>query len=182
MNPITESKFLSDNERDQLLATLAKYSTRDSLLLQLILYTGARGCEILKLRSQDFSFTHLGGTVTVKGAKGSNDRTIPLPSKLSTDLQKFLAGLAKGVPPFDISTRQLRNIWDQYRPNPNKGVHCLRHTAGVLLFLNCRDILVVKAFLGHKSITNTMVYLDFVLGARELKKHMKGMWGQKVMG
>jgi len=40
--------------------------------------------------------------------------------------------------------------------------------------------MVVKAFLGHKVLQNTQVYLDFVLGVRELQKQMRGMWANKI--
>ena len=179
MRPITANKYLTDVERDKLLVTLSRHPCRDSLLLQLILYTGARGCEVLALRPEDFAFEGMLCKVNIKGAKGSNDRTVPLPRKFSIELREYLVSHS-GSKPFDITSRQLRYIWDQYRPTSTKGIHCLRHTAAILLYLNCRDILIVRSFLGHKSVTNTQVYLDFVLGVRELKKQMRGMWGQRI--
>jgi integrase len=177
MQPITQSKFLTDEERDRLVVSLEKEVSRDSLLLQLILYTGARGCEILALTALDFDLKGT-PTVTIKAAKGSNNRTVPLPAKLGRALSQYIAGKDK---PFAITTRQLRYIWDKWRPNPNKGIHALRHTAGVLLYLNCRDLFMVKALLGHKSISSSLVYLEYVLGAKELKTAMAGMWGKKAL-
>lgn len=180
MRPITEAKFLTNDERERLEGSLNKHPLdRDSLVLQLILATGARSCEVLSIKTQDLNFGE--GCVTITGAKGSNDRTIPLP----TELLKRLVGYIKTLPAgqaklFPFTTRYLRYIWDLYRPNPKKGIHCLRHTGGILLYLNCRDINTVRAFLGHRNINNTMVYLDYVMGVRELKKAMKGMWGQRI--
>lgn len=180
MKPITEAKFLTDDERERLLSTLRKYPLdRDSLALQLIYYTGARGCEVLALRGKDFAWDI--GAVTIRGAKGSNDRTVPLPREVLVRLREYSGSLSPEERLFPYSTRYLRYVWDRFRPC-TKGVHSLRHTGGILLYLNCRDINVVRAFLGHKNINNTMVYLDFVMGAGQLKKAMKGMWGQKVLG
>ena len=178
MRPITESKFLTDSERERLLATLEKDPSRDSLLLQLVLYTGGRGCEVISLSREAFNFNGQ-VSVTLKGAKGSNDRTIPLPARLGRLLAEYMKTCGEGKP-FQITTRRLRQIWDFYRPNPTKGIHCLRHTSALLLYINCRDIMLVKAYLGHRNIQNTLVYLEFVMGARELRNKMHGMWSVKI--
>lgn len=179
MKAITEAKFLTDDERVRLLASLDKHSMdRDALLLQFVLMTGARSCEALEVKPTDFAWKD--NTVTLRGAKGSDNRTLPLPAAFCRRMAEYVATVS-GDRVFPITTRRLRYIWDVYRPNPNKGIHCLRHTAGVLLYLNCRDINVVRAYLGHRSIANTMVYLNFVEGPRKLKSAMKGMWGQKVL-
>ena len=191
MQPITEAKFLTDDERARLGVTLARYPTaRDTLLIQLILFTGSRSCEVVGGVSPDGTevgvrfrdFTWKESAVTIRGAKGSNNRTVPLPAEFCRRLMGFIELERRRNPDelvFSISTRQLRHIWDQYRPC-QKGIHCLRHTAGVLLYLNCRDINIVRAFLGHRNINNTMVYLDFVEGVRRLRQAAKGMWNQQI--
>ena len=185
---ITELKKLSYQETASTLALCKdnKSSTtktkkvnnehRDSILIRLFFYTGARGCELLKLTPKDFSDR---GAVTIKGAKGSNDRTIPLTSDdylFPTEVREYIK--SRNIQPteriFKISSRRLRQIWDFWRPNSHKGIHSIRHTVGVQLFLNCKNIHVVKTVLGHKSLTSTQVYLDYVESQRSLGKDMKG--------
>jgi integrase len=179
VKPITEAKFLTDEERAKLNATLNRDPTdRNALLLQLILLTGARGKEALSLTPKDFAWSE--GTVNITAAKKSDNRTIPLPVEFCRRIKAYTDNLKADELIFPIETRQLRYIWDYYRP-VKKGVHCLRHTAGILLYINCRDINVVRVYLGHRNIQSTLVYLNFVEGARKLRQAMKGMWSQKVL-
>lgn len=180
---ITENKYLNDSETSHLLGLSKRHKNeRDSILLRLALYTGARGCELLKLRPMDFSKE---GNVTISGAKRSNDRTVPLnieDPNFAIEIRRYIE--SKNLKPdervFPISTRMLRKIWAFWRSNPNKGVHSIRHTTGILHYLACADIHKVKSLLGHRQINNTQVYMDFCHGPRTLKKSMKGMFKKKI--
>lgn len=179
MQALTERKLLADAEREQLVALLERHKgERDSIMLRLMLFTGARSCETLQVRAKDFGEC----CVTIRAAKGSNDRTIPLPPKFFREIKEYIQ--ANDIKPndrlFPISTRHFRRIWDVWRPNSQKGSHTLRHTPATLLYIVSRDILAVKSLLGHKQINNTMVYLNFVEGPRALKRKMKGMWNQRI--
>ena len=46
--------------------------------------------------------------------------------------------------------------------------HTLRHTAATLLYYETQDILILKEFLGHESITSTQIYTHIY--DKELKK------------
>ena len=184
-NPmLTEAKFLNDEERNTLLDLLeqtnsdtkTKTEYRDSLLLRLTLRSSARSCEILRLRPKDLGKD----TITLWGAKGSNSRTVPIPADLMRELKEYCKDLSPNDRIFPISTRHFRRIWDQYRPNPSKGSHSMRHTGAIKLYVNCRDLKAVQYMLGQKEIKNTMVYLDFVEGAGKLRSQMKGMWNRKT--
>lgn len=181
---ITENKHLNDPEIDYFLALLKRHKNeRDSIMLRIALYTGARGCELLQIRVKDFSK----GSVTVKGAKGSNDRTLPLTSDdylFPLEIQNYIKtnSLKADDRLFPITTRMFRKIFAIWRPNPNKGAHSLRHTVGVKLFNSCENIHIVKTVLGHKSLTSTQVYLDYVESQRHLKKKMKGFLRRRLDG
>lgn len=172
MKGLTENKFLTDQELDQLLATCEKHQGRDSIILRFTLFTGARGCEVRKVRKLDLAKC----AVAIHGAKGSNNRVVPLPAKFFKELSDYARDMGDDDLLFPVAERTLRWIWEQYRPNRKKGIHCLRHSFGVRLYLNCEDIHAVKTALGHKNIQNTMVYLDFIEGQRKLKRATNGMW------
>jgi integrase len=180
---LTENKFLTDNETAHLLALLKRHkSERDSIMLRISLYTGARGCELLALTVKDFSSN---GKVHITGAKGSNSRDVDLNFEdylFSKEVAKYIEseGLKGEDRLFPISTRRLRYIWDFWRSNPNKGIHSIRHTTGLLLYLNSGDINKVKSLLGHRQINNSQIYAEFTHGPRTLKKAMKGMFKKKI--
>lgn len=180
MKPITENKYLSDTERESLVKLITKNKgDRNSIMFKLMLLTGARSSEILKLTAGSFSKE---GSVNIIATKNSNNRTLPLPKAFVTEVMDYVKinNIKQNEKLFQISRRQFYRLWDLWRPNPKKGSHSIRHTTAILLYLNCTDIKKVQALLGHKQINNTMVYLDFCEGVRELKNAMKGMWNNKI--
>ncbi len=176
MEALTENKFLSDQELEQLLITCDKFGGRDSIIIRFTLFTGARGCEVRKVRKQDLGK----GTATIYGAKGSNNRMLPLPVKFFKELTEYCKNMNPDDFIFPVAERTLRHIWAQYRPNPKKGIHCLRHSFGIRMYNNCEDIHAVKTALGHVSIQNSIIYVDFIESQRKLKRIMNGMWRKKL--
>lgn len=171
-------KFLNDLELEELFIKLKEErGQRNALLIRLVLETGARSVEALQVTKADIKD---GGGVHLHGAKGSNDRTVPISAELFRDLQQYAAQMNDCDKLFPITTRRFRQIWARYRINPNLGLHALRHTYGVRLYNSGNDIHAVKTALGHKNISNTMVYLDFVEGVKKLRKSTKGMWKKKL--
>lgn len=169
-------KFLNDSELDMLLISLNKRKgERDSILLRMTLFTGARSCEALAVTKADLTE----GCVFLRGAKGSNDRLVPVPIDFYRELQMLASSLQDDARLFPITTRQMRRIWDQYRTNKNMGVHSLRHTLGVRHYQSCEDIHATKTVLGHVSISNTLVYLNYVESTKRLRETMKGVFNTK---
>jgi integrase len=182
MRSLTEKKFLTDKEREHLVSYCERHKgERDPIMFRLTLFSGGRCSEILALKVSDFDFGQ--HHVTLRGLKGSEDRTIPLSKPFSIEIKEFCDTLKlKGDDRlFPISTARFRQIWYDVRPNPNKSGHSLRHTAGTLLYINCRDIYTVKSFLGHRQIQNTIIYMNYVEGPRKLRSAMRGMWGQRIV-
>lgn len=168
---INKTKYLDDLEQAKLLNTFIMAPGRDSLLLRLLLETGARATEILNVRVSDLS--EVDQTVFIKGIKGSNDREIPLSSDLFT-LVKGLVDSGSGLPNsgtklFPISYKRLFQIWNEYKPGPKK-LHSLRHTFAINLYKRSRDLRLVQVALGHRNIANTMVYADYIYSKQELRK------------
>ena len=176
-NHLTKNKFLSDSEVHLLVTCLeTKKGERDSMLLRLALYTGARSCEVLAIRKSDLR----DASVFVRGAKKSNDRIIHLCESFFNELGQFSLSMSDDELLFKIKTRRFRKIWDMYRPNRNLGLHALRHTFGVKMYNCCADIKAVKTLLGHRSINNTMKYLDFVESQKKLREFTELMWDKEL--
>lgn len=166
---LNKTKYLLEPELDHLEDTLTRFrdtDIRNVLLLELALKTGARAQELLNLVRMDLNAFE--ETILIKGLKGSSDREIPLPRPLFERLMKF-AQNSPGEKIFDITYNRFREIWTLYRPVPKK-LHALRHTFAIRLYKKTKDIRLVQVALGHRNITNTMVYADYVYSQSELRK------------
>lgn len=167
---LNKNKYLLDPEVEKLEFVLAKGFTenpRDTLLLELALKTGARATELLELRHADLN--SYDKTLFIRGIKNSNDRELPLAPKLFDRLVEYSLTVDRKEGLFPIGYHRLRQVWDWYRPTPKK-FHSLRHTFAIRLYRKTKDIRLVQVALGHRNITNTMIYADYVYSQQELKK------------
>ncbi len=156
---ITRSKYLLSDELIALNSVLLKYPNRDTALILLALHTGARANELLKITVKDLNDTFQ--SVFIQGSKKSKEREIPVSPEIYD--------LIKAHIPFNISYRRLSQIWDYYKP-VNKTFHSLRHTFAINLYKHTKDIKLVQICLGHKSITSTQVYSDFIYEQSEMRR------------
>ncbi len=166
---LNKNKYLLPPEKERLMKIIHDYlpaDPRNCLILWLALRTGGRAQEILNLQKADLNAYD--ESVFIRGLKGSNDREIPLPPELFKKLQLF-AEKQPGTALFPISYDRLYQIWQLYRPIPKK-FHALRHTFAIELYQKTKDLRLVQVALGHRNITNTMVYADYVYSQQELRK------------
>lgn len=175
---LSQKKFLTDDEITQLLKNLKTVKNQLHVMaVKFALYTGARSAEVLEVTTSDL---HANGSVYIIGKKNSNDKTVPLPRPFFERLRKYAKTLPAGSKLFPIKTRMFRHIWALVTPNKEKSLHCLRHTMGVKLYNNCEDVHAVKTVMGHKAISSSMRYLEFVESNKKLKSSIKGMWSNKL--
>lgn len=156
---MNRTKFLDEYELAELKRTLSKYPGRDSTMLKLALATGARAEELLAISQADLDVRNQ--SVFIRGSKGSDDREIPLVSELFNEVAQHV--------PWGIKYRRYEYIWRNYRPVKKK-LHCLRHTFAIELYKRTKDIKLVQMCLGHKSLTSTQVYADFVYRQGEMRR------------
>ncbi len=170
---MNKNKFLSSSELLHLETQLKphlKLGNRDALLITVAAKTGARASEVLALTKADLNMSER--SVFIRGLKNSNDREIPLPLQLFQQLAKYVEPLAETDKLFDISYPRLHQIWQWYKPCEKK-FHALRHTFAINLYRNTKNIHLVKTALGHKSIGNSLIYLEFVTSQDDLKKALR---------
>jgi integrase len=166
------SKFLTDEERIRLETMLfdrIETDTRNAVMFLTMLNTGCRPQELLNLEWDNINTIQ--GTVFINTLKKGKPRTIPISKKVRDALERLKSKCP--TKPFDISSQRLCELWHLYRPNHAKVLHSLRHTFAIDTLKKVGNLKVVQQTLGHKSITNTMVYLDFDYSTKELKKLMK---------
>ncbi|MGE4130045.1 MAG: tyrosine-type recombinase/integrase [Bdellovibrionales bacterium] len=166
---LNKNKYLLDPEHDRLVHILHSFQDqepRNCTLLWTLLNTGARAREVLNIKVEDLNSYE--ESVFIHGLKGSNDRELPLPSWLFQKLQREVER-AQDHHLFPISYNRLRQIWEHYRPVQKK-LHCLRHTFAIRLYKKTKDLRLVQVALGHRNITNTMVYADYLYSQEELRR------------
>lgn len=164
---LNKNKYLLDPEVERLEHILSSFQDKDSrncLMIELALRTGARAQEILNLTPGDLNDHD--ESVFFRGLKGSNDRELPVKSKLYARLRALPTSEDRLFP---ISYHRLWQVWELYRPIPKK-FHALRHTFAIRLYRKTKDIRLVQVALGHRNITNTMIYAEYVYSQQELKK------------
>ena len=167
---LNKNKYLLDPELlalENLLRKSVAGDLRDSTLLSLGLATGARAQELLNIRRSDLNTYDQ--SIFIRGLKSSNDREIPIRDELFKQVLEVAGEVLSGDLIFQIGYHRLRQIWKIYRPIDKK-FHCLRHTFAIRLYRKTKDIRLVQVALGHRNITNTMVYADYVYSQQELKK------------
>lgn len=169
---ITKEKYLSVSEYGALRAHVRHRKSRYAILLKLYMFTAARAQEGLAVRMQDLDTDNK--TVLIRGLKGSADREIPLPPWYFFELLSYAKKICKSVEDriFPFCYTILNRIWRFYRP-VKKRFHSLRHTLAIKVFQSTRDIKLVQTLLGHRSIKNTMVYLDYIYSIEEMRKILK---------
>ncbi|MGZ3746939.1 MAG: tyrosine-type recombinase/integrase [Pseudobdellovibrionaceae bacterium] len=166
---LNKNKYLLPPEVERLKKIISDYQDKDArncLLIDLGLRTGGRAQELLNLTLADLNTYD--ESVFIRGLKNSNDREIPLHSDFFHRLHKF-AMQQDGRHLFGISYNRLYQIWEFYRPVPKK-FHSLRHTFAIELYQKSKDLRLVQVALGHRNITNTMIYADYVYSQQELRK------------
>lgn len=164
-------KFLTDTERlslESFLRERLESDTRNSVMILVALHTGARANELLSLTWQDVNVET--GAVFIRTIKGGAPREVVVPKFIL----RPLASLKETSPerPFALSYSRLAELWREYRPC-TKPFHSLRHTFAMRVYDRTKDIRFTQRALGHRSISNTMVYADYVYSASEYKKIMR---------
>lgn len=164
-------KFLSKDEREHFEGFLRERidtDTRNATMLLVSLHSGARPTELLNLTWGEINIKT--GEIYLRSLKDGKPRAIFVPKFCRVALEKLHA--LSPDRPFNISYNRFCEIWHQYRPTPNKTLRCLRHSFAMRAYERTKDLRFVQAALGHKSIKNTMIYLEYEYSAREFKKLM----------
>lgn len=155
----------------------AKRFLRDPLMILLAIECGMRSIELRDLEAHDFKRDQ--PSLFIRTRKGGKPREIPLKGFTSAALEKWIlrrSGAQKfeDVPEtlriFPVSYMRWRDAWFRFRPNTRRKCHSTRHGFAVSLYTRSRDVRLVQLALGHRSLSNTQIYLDFCYSQEELRK------------
>lgn len=155
--------------------------TRLSALLVTLGFYGLRRIEARTLIRRNLSLRT--GTLYVPTAKGGPPRRIPINTNYAAALSDYhqthiaphvtahiptspllAAHRAEGKPPRQLSQRYADDLAARWLPhNGNYSWHSMRHTAAVEMYNATEDVLTVMRYLGHRSLSQTHVYLKSIL-------------------
>jgi integrase/recombinase XerD len=166
-------EFLSQEQCDTFLNTIEKKSTswyreRDLTLVKLLLRTGLRRAEIVRLNISDIDLSK--HTIKVV-RKGNREEYVLIHNELEKDLTKYLKHIKRqGEEPLFLSKKGKRlsasSIWHLIKLyshkaglNENVTVHSLRHTFATTLLSKSLPLPFIQALMGHRSSQTTSRYL-----------------------
>ncbi|MGB9911643.1 MAG: tyrosine-type recombinase/integrase [Microgenomates group bacterium] len=156
----TEYRALRDAVRED---------ARMALVVELLLQTGMRIGELERLQLDDFSEKE----IRIRAYETNPERTVPLNSAIKKALVRWLNIRPKTENKFLLVTktgrpflvRNIRASLQRYLKKAgikNASVHSLRHTFIVHQLAAGVPIPLVQKVVGHRSVTTTEKYLEFV--------------------
>lgn len=156
----------------------------DRLILLLGAHAGLRASEMLALRWEDLDLHD--GRLTVRFGKGGTTASVTMSEELLRSLRTlrrslFPAGRASGLV---LETRSRSHLYKRVErlwtdafahhgeeiPPFTKGVHGLRHHAGVTYARQTHDLRKVRDHLRHASMSSTEIYMAAAEGTSEVRE------------
>ena len=158
----SRERFLADEEVGRLLAACSASSNAELLpFVQLLLGTGARRGEALKLTWPMVDFAQGKVTFTSSTTKTGKSRSVPM----TQDAYAALSSLATGCPGERVGrvfkTRSFRTAFENAVERAgldNVHLHDVRHTYASRLVQRGAQLRAVQELLGHSSIAMTQRY------------------------
>lgn len=172
--------YLTKEEVERLFAVIPESEVRDRLLFDVIYRYGLRRGEAALLLKDRVSADR----IWVGRLKGGVPGEYPVHPVTARLLEGYLSERRWSRSPYLFVTRESRwqpmstaAIAERFRlyanaaglPADRRHVHCLRHAIAVHLLNASWDLLDVKEWLGHSSVTSTLVYARVTNRRRDQK-------------
>ena len=165
----TLPEYLEANEVQTILA--AAPNPRAKLLILLQWRAGLRVSEALALEPRDLSLDTDRPTLRVRNGKGGKARAVPVHAELQAVLTAVLNYADVGRGPIINASRSTAWRWVKQAafraetygalpPGRRVGTHTFRHSYARHLLMQGTPINHLSRWLGHASITPTLVYLE----------------------
>lgn len=181
-SPKTYYDYLSESELDALLkaAKATRYPVRDRLAILMAYRHGLRASELVLMEWTHFDLN--AGRVRVQRVKrgvsgvshdlsGEELRLLRRHQRSQPQGNRHVFTSERGGPWAAVSfSRMVERLGQKALPHRGIHAHMLRHSCGHHLAARGVDTRRIQDWLGHASITNTMVY------TRLQAVHLRGIW------
>jgi integrase/recombinase XerC len=161
---------------------------RDETIIYLLLYTGLRVGELVRVLKDDVELSEKKGAIHIRAeiGKGGRERTVPIPLEARRRLQAYLDGRKDQHPELFLGQRgplkedAVVRILRKYAEKVGVAMtpHLLRHTfAYQYLEKNANDLVGLASILGHESLNTTRLYTQKRLEDLQESAERVGYWG-----
>lgn len=170
-------EYMSEEQMKLFLNTLNEYefksnSDRNKLAIKIILFTGIRVNEALRLRLKDISMENNLISLRIH-AKGNKYRVVLLDINSIKEHLEYIKSI-KTLDDYLFTNKDGKPLTQAYisrlieqvllqagiRKEKN-GAHMLRHSFATLLYKKEKDLLLVQEALGHASLNTSRIYTHF---------------------
>jgi len=128
---------------------------KNKTIVKTLFYTGLRPIELCNLKSQDIDFEK--NLFIVKNPKDKDDRVVPFPKKIKSDIQSIVN--ERG---FDANYQQILYIFqtinEKLRYKKVLNPYCLRHSFAEWCLEKGLPIERLQLLMGHSDIQTTLIY------------------------
>lgn len=146
---------LTEENEPRVIQRLADVGARDiALMMDVLLATGARVSEVLKLTPERVNVR--AGEVTFPDTKNGEDRTVFIAKDLAA---KLLEMILAGMPSYYRVRKQMTKARKHLKIADKVTPHVLRHTVGTRLDAQGVSLATIGKQLGHKNLETTMRYI-----------------------
>mgnify|MGYP000008671123 CR=1 FL=1 len=143
-----------------------RHRLRDLALVSILVFTGCRLGEALKLRVEDIDLKARTVRIHQEKKGGEFHRIVPIPSNLFWEIiERYLRRFPrKDMKLFDITDRQVRNVVYKFTKRYLRvkvRPHALRHSYAIFILKKTKDLEAVRRLLGHSDYKWLKKYLDY---------------------
>ena len=162
--PTKNSKvhYLTEDMEEELLNYLSVHSKKAFHIVSLLIDLGCRVNELLNLEKRFVDFKN--NQINFNDRKNDQAVAVPMTQRVLWIMNLYYYSVNDTDKLFDINYSELNAIWQRARKDLGYAdkkfytIHLCRHTCASRLVQRGVPILLVKDWLGHEDIENTMIY------------------------
>ena len=158
----TKVHYLTKDMEDDLLAWLLDHDEKAFHIVQALIDLGCRVNELLNLERRFVDMPN--NQINFNDRKNDKAVAVPMTQRVIVIMQAYSMGKKPTDKLFDVDYSWLNGIWQKarkelgYAKEKYYTIHLCRHTCGSRLAQRGVPILLIKDWLGHEDIENTMIY------------------------
>lgn len=158
----TKVHYLTKDMEDELLAWLLDHDEKAFHIVQALIDLGCRVNELLNLEERFVDMPN--NQINFNDRKNDKAVAVPMTQRVILIMNTYCWGKKPTDKLFDVDYSWLNGIWQKARKDLGYAdkkfytIHLCRHTCASRLVQRGVPILLVKDWLGHEDIENTMIY------------------------